>query len=257
VARVSQAPLSTTYPNSVVVLGHSGATGFNSQASSPGVDYTPNSWATGDNPDVNSIYSRLLALNPAVRGHNTNVAVDGTTVDDLDSQVDQAFAVKPTPDLFLIQTVDNDIRCDGTDQDNYAPFAATLTAVLTKITTRAPKARILLVSSPPGTVANYARVVAHLPGPRGEQTGTGPCDLFLPSGKPALAQRRYQDRVIKRYLGELASVCATFPTCQYDGGALYRMKITTADFTFDGSHLTVSGHRKQAALEWRVLALDH
>jgi hypothetical protein len=47
------------------------------------------------------------------------------------------------------------------------------------------------------------------------------------------------------------------PTCQYDNDALYHMKIITDDITSsDGFHLTVAGLRMQAALEWRVLALD-
>ena len=35
---------------------------------------------------------RLLALNPAVRGHNTNLAVAGPGVDELAGQADQALA---------------------------------------------------------------------------------------------------------------------------------------------------------------------
>jgi len=127
------------YPNAIAVLGHSGATGYDSDPKRPGADARENSWATGDNPAVDSVYLRLLALNPAVRGHNTNVAVAGTGVDDLAGQADQALAATPLPELFLIQSVDNDIRCDGSDADNYAPFAATLTDVLKKLTTGAPR----------------------------------------------------------------------------------------------------------------------
>jgi len=104
---------------------------------------------------------RLLSLNPAVRGHNTNLAAAGTGVDELAGQADQALATKPLPELFLIQTVDN-----------------------------------------------YGQVAGRLPGPRAANSGTGPCDLF---------------------------------------------DITPSD----GAHLTVAGLRKQAALEWRVLGLEH
>ena len=86
----SAVPTSSRYPNAIVVLGHSGTTGFNSDPSAQGADATQNSWATGDNPAVNSIYTRLLALNPAVRGHSTNVGVDGADIDDLGAQVDQS-----------------------------------------------------------------------------------------------------------------------------------------------------------------------
>jgi hypothetical protein len=74
---------------------------------------------TTDNHAVDSIYLRLLAPNPAVRGHNTDVAVAGTGVDDLAGQA--------------------------------------------------------------------AQVAARLPGPRAANSGTGPCDLFDPAGKPVPA----------------------------------------------------------------------
>ena len=249
---------SDQYPNAITVLGHSGATGYDSDPKRPGVDARENSWATGDNPAVNSIYLRLLTLNPAVREHNTNVAVAGSGVDELAGQADHALATKPLPELFLIQSVDNDIRCDGSDADNYAPFAATLTDVLKKITTGAPKAKILIVSSPWSTVQNYAQVAARLPGPRSANSGTGPCDLFDPAGEPMPAHWRTLEQITRHYFSELKSVCARFPTCRYDDGALYHMKIGTADITpSDGAHLTSAGLRKQAALEWRILALEH
>ena len=182
-ASPSVGPASSKYPNAIVVLGHSGTTGAESNPSSPGNDDTRNSWATGDNPAVNSVYARLLALNPAVRGHNTNLGVDGTNVDDLGDQVDSALALKPLPDLFMIQEVDNDMQCDGTDPDNYLRFAKSMSDQLAKITAKAPRATILLVSSPPGTVENYGTIASRLPAAKAANTGTGPCDLFSPSGR--------------------------------------------------------------------------
>jgi len=254
-ASPSPVPTSSRYPNAIVVLGHWGTTGFNSDPSAQGTDATQNSWATGDNPAVNSVYTRLLALNPAVRGHSSNFGVDGTDIDDLGSQVDQALALTPLPDLFMIQEVDNDMQCDGTDPDNYPHFGQTLSDLLTTITATAPNATILLVSSPPGTVRNYGTVVATLPGPKAGNTGTGPCDMFSPEGDAVPAAWRYQAQIIRHYQAQLETVCSRFPTCRYDGGALYRMTITAEDLAPDGMHLSVSGHRKQAALEWRVLGL--
>jgi hypothetical protein len=245
---------STTSPNAIVVMGHSGTNGENSDPRIPGARRA-NSWATGDNPAVQSIYLRLLAINPAIRGHNTNLGVSGSNVDDLAAQVDQALKLTPLPDLFIIQEIDNDVRCDGTDPDNYAPFSATLTAQITRIVAKAPRATILLVS-PSGTVANYARVISRLLGPgREDNTGTGPCDLFNPAGKPVPAHWRYGDQVYRRYMAQVAAVCTKFPTCRYDGGAAYRMKLVAADLASDEQHLSVAGLRKQAALEWKVLGL--
>jgi hypothetical protein len=255
----SSAPVapSSKYPNAIAVLGHSGATGFGSDPKRPLEDARTNSWATGDNPEVNSIYLRLLALNPAVRGHNVNFAEDGTGVNDLAGQADQALNTQPLPDLFLIQSVDNDMRCDGTDAQNYGPFAAALTDVLKKITAAAPKAKILLVSSPPGTVENYGKIAAKLDVARKNVTGTGMCDLFDAAGKPVPAHWRASEAITLHYLDQLKAVCVKFPACQYDNGALYHMPITAEDLAAsDGAHLSLSGHRKQAELEWRVLGIS-
>jgi len=69
------------------VFGHSGATGYNSDPANPGTDARANSWASGTNPDVQSIYSRLLAVDPGIEGEVTDAAVDGSHVYDLEGQL--------------------------------------------------------------------------------------------------------------------------------------------------------------------------
>jgi hypothetical protein len=155
----------------------------------------------------------------------------------------------------MIQEVDNDLQCDGTDPANYPRFAKTLSANMTRITAKAPNATILLVSSPPGTVSNYGKVVDHLNAAKVANTGDGPCDMFSPSGKAVPRHWRYQDKVVRAYHAQLEAQCKRFPHCLYDGGSLYRMVITTDDLASDGLHLSIAGLRKQAELEWRVLGL--
>src|SRR4051812_5374581 len=60
------------YPSSIAVLGHSGATGENSDPGRPGVEVRANSWATGTNPAVKSVYLRILAQHAGIKGHNVN-----------------------------------------------------------------------------------------------------------------------------------------------------------------------------------------
>jgi lysophospholipase L1-like esterase len=252
-AAVTATPGAPGSVSSMILVGHSGATGWNSDPNDPGQDARDNSWGTGANPAVKSIYLRLLPANPPLRDHAVNEAVSGSLVTDLDSQLDRAFAAAPTPDLVLIQTVDNDIRCDGTDGDNYRPFHDTLAAALTKISRQSPRAAILIVSSPWSTVADYAAVAATLPGGRKQFTGTGPCDLFDPSGRPNRAHQRYQQQVIDKYFAQLVDACRQVPTCHDDGGALAHLKIDATDLTPDYNHLSVAGQAKQAALEWKVL----
>ena len=73
------APARTRRLDSIAVLGHSGATGTMSDPGDPSRDAHENSWATGDNPEVESIYLRLREDHPDLKGHNFNAAVNGTT----------------------------------------------------------------------------------------------------------------------------------------------------------------------------------
>jgi glycerophosphoryl diester phosphodiesterase len=82
-------------------MGHSGLTGYDSDQDAPGTDVLANSWATGTNPDVDSVYQRVLAENPAVQGHVQNFAIDGSTVDSLVDQEVQAAAVTPAVSAIL------------------------------------------------------------------------------------------------------------------------------------------------------------
>jgi hypothetical protein len=90
-----------------------------SDPDAPYRDAHENSWATGDNPQVRSIYDRLLADHPALEGHSYNQAVNGATIDSLESQFEALMSeVEVAPDVILMHWIDNDIRCDGTDAEN-------------------------------------------------------------------------------------------------------------------------------------------
>ena len=116
------------YPSSIVVLAHSGATGENSDPSRPGVEVRANSWATGTNPAINSVYLRILAKNAGIKGHNVNLAQGGATVHDLVRQAQAAVALEPKPDLVLIQIMDNDLVCPARRQPERIPLDVRLRA---------------------------------------------------------------------------------------------------------------------------------
>lgn len=238
------------YPNSIVVLGHSGATGWNSNPHRRNQDAPENSWATGTNPAVNSIYRRILARNPAAKGHNYSLAVSGSNIDGMLSQAQAALPFHP--ELVLIQTVDNDMRCDGTDPQNYKPYAAKLARVLATIAKGAPRARVFIVSVW-ATPRVYANAVKNLPAGRAANMGAGLCDVLDLAGKPRPAGIATDDKIITGYHKQIALTCARFANCRYDHGALYRLVIHSADLTPDGSHLSVRGQRKMAAAAWAVL----
>jgi lysophospholipase L1-like esterase len=247
----SAARASTIAGKSIVVLGHSGATGYNSDPNDTSRDAGENSWATGTNPAVNSVYLRLLGTDPAYQRHNYNLAKDGATVDDLGGQTARLETVKPTPGVILIQVVDNDIKCDGTDARNYAPFADKLATVLQTVARYAPAAHIYVLSMW-ATAQAYTDAVSKVATARDSHTGTGPCDLLDGSGTIRHQAVLYQQDVMDHYHQQLARVCATVPTCKYDNGALQKYPLVTADLTPDGNHLTVAGQQKYADLVWKT-----
>jgi lysophospholipase L1-like esterase len=244
----------SSYPSAMAVLGNSGATGYASNPAHTGQDARANSWATGTNPAVKSVYARILARNPAIRGHNQNFAQDDATVAGLAGQIRRAIALRTKPQLVLVQIGDNDIRCDGQDATRYAEFRAALTTQLEALATGLPKARILLVS-PWGSLSSYVRAIESLGlGVRLEHAGKGLCSLFAPgTGALVPAHVAYLQRTLNGYQAALAAACKAVPTCKWDGGAAARMTVTAADLAWRHEHLSIAGHAKLAAIEWAVL----
>lgn len=246
-----RSPSGAAYPSSIVAIGHSGLTGAASDPNNPMADAQENSWATGTNPAVHSVYLRVLAKNPAVKGHAANFAVDGSDVESLVEQEKQAAAVTPAPDLVIIQSIDNDIRCDGTDPQNYGPYRQKLTAVMDSLTQDLPDADIFFVSQW-ATVQEYDRLMLRID--PSHITGTGPCDTFdLEKRAIDTRHEHYLQQLVDRYWSIVSEVCAQYPTCRTDDGVMQTMQVDKGDLAVDHNHLSPAGHAKMAALEWRAL----
>jgi hypothetical protein len=245
---------STAELDAIVVLGHSGATGTMSDPANPARDAEENSWATGDNPEVRSIYLRLLETHPALEGHNYNGAVNGSTVGTLAQQFDAVLQeAEVVPDLVLIQTIDNDMRCDGTDAASYRPFARALDEQLTAISARAPDVQFFLTSQW-ATVEAWTRWASRHEGKVLDNAGSGPCDVFDDAGRPRPAGMRSMQRIVDAYWARLERVCAAHRGCFTDGYAQQRDFVPTdRDLSIDLDHLSVAGHAKFAGIAWRAL----
>ncbi len=249
-AEPSQGP--TTWPTSIVVLGHSGATGWNSDPSKPQQDALENSWATGTNPDVDSIYLRALANSPALEGHNFNVARSGSDVSELPSQVRVALEQDPLPDLFIIQTVDNDIRCDGSDEDNIPVYGEKMDEVLASINAGAPEADIVVVGQW-ATEQNYRDVTGTIPEIVAQNQGGGICDAFDSSGQQLPDVMAAVQDIVDSYANELRDSCAAAEHCTFAGDEVRNMVIDITDLSSDYSHLSVIGQHKMAETLWEVV----
>jgi lysophospholipase L1-like esterase len=253
---VSTTARTTQELDSIAVLGHSGATGTLSDPQDPSRDATENSWATGENPAVRSIYQRLAQSHPAMRGHNYNFAVNGTTVDNIESQLQRLLReADPLPDVVIVQTIDNDMRCDGTDPENYAAFGSTLDRVLRLVQKKVPGVSLFLVSQW-ATVETWSAWASHHPEQVAENSGTGPCDVFAADGTVRQAGVRSMQRIVDGYWSVIEKVCAALPDCYTDGAAMQTMKVTDRDVAADLNHLSIEGHARMAAIAWKAFPAD-
>ena len=241
-------------PVGIIALGHSGLTAYGTDPKKPDHDAKATSWATGTNPDVNSVYQRLVAIHPETAEHVSNRAQGSAQAITLVDQARIALQEVPAPELVLIQTFDNDIRCDGSDPENLKAFAHSVATALKVIVEASPNSRILMVSQP-GRPAEFAAALENTPAAKAAFTGSGMCDLSDADGKVNQAHVAALTTIIESYEVEQARVCAAVPQCSTDRGAFtaYADNITRL-VPNDWSHLSVEGQARLAEMIWPVIA---
>lgn len=245
-------PAPSTRVVGLVALGHSGLTGYGTDP--VGSRALANSWATGANPSVDSIYQRLLAIEPEIAEHVANAAIPGSKANALEDEAIQGLSDVPHPQLVIIETIDNDITCDGSDPANYQPFAELVREAMNNIVSLSPHTRILILSDL-GTPAGRAAALAMNPIAKAAHIGTGMCDLFDAAGTLQQANVTRLSTIIQGYEHALAATCAQVPQCTTDNGAMSGFDYRVSDFLpSDWSHLTVSGQARVAALMWPAVA---
>lgn len=246
--------LSRSHPVGIVAIGHSGLTGENSDPNLAGQPALENSWATGSSPEVNSVYLRLAAARPETKGHVANAAIGGSPVTSLAVQARIALASVPAPALIIIQTIDSDIQCDGTDATNVVKFGATLTSVLKSLTASSPESKILLVGQlgrPSPTFVTT--LVSKHPAVKTSLTGPGICDFYDEQGRLNTDNFRTLTKIIDSYEAEQARVCSTVENCSTDGGVRAAYSDTLENFARDWNHLNVRGQAQAAKIIWPVV----
>jgi lysophospholipase L1-like esterase len=239
--------------DAIAVIGHSGSTGVASDPDSPMESINANSWATGDNPEVNSIYLRLLEDHPALDGHNYNLSANGA---DIDQMLGQAAALStvdgPLPDLVLVQGIDNDMRCDRTDPANARRFARKFEELVRTIRRGNDSVAIFVVDQW-GTPDAWARAVSDVDSLVLGGTGSGPCDLFDGKGR-VRAEGVDGIRLSSRlYYDAMAKTCQKTPRCWTDRGTAGTMPVTPDLLGADYNHLSIAGHAVLAETIWDAL----
>ena len=238
------------YPASIAVIGHSFATGEG--VSGPRAFRLRNSWITGDTSSVKSLYSRILARNPAVRGNKFNLAIGGADVASMLLQAKKAVGLKPTPELVVVQGIDHDITCNET---GHRPFQVAFARVLDVLATGLPEARIFVVSQF-GSIPTYIKALTlkqRINQRLRISPGSGPCAFLDARGAPIPKGVAYLEAVIHRYEAAVATACKAVAACRYDGGAFGRVVERPEYISWDVIHLSVEGQAKSAAVAWAAL----
>lgn len=239
------------YPNSIASTGDSITRAFNT-CSFPFVDCPRNSWSTGSSSAVNSHYVRILAANAAIVGRNFNDARTGAKMADLNGQVSAAIAQQAEYVTVLMGA--NDVCTSSVaTMTPTATLAGQLQTALQTLSSGLPNARIF-VASVPNVYHLWAilhtNIFAVLTWDIGDicqsllvnPTSTAPADVTR--------RRQVYDRTVADNVA-IASVCAQFVHCRFDGNAAFNVPFTTADVsTRDYFHPSVSGQAKAASVTW-------
>src|SRR4051794_10254991 len=251
VPAASADPAKVGYPSSIAATGDSITRAFDT-CSFPFMDCVANSWSTGTNSTVNSVYRRILAKNALISGKNLNDAKTGAKTVDLNAQV--ATAGSQSVELVTILMGANDV-CASSEaaMTPVATVKAEFQAALETVTKALPNARIGVSSIP--NIYNLWAILRTNSTARFVWGLYGICQSMLAnSNSTAQADVDRRARVAQRNRDDndaIAAVCAQYIHCRFDGYGAYNLVFATADVsTRDYFHPSVGGQAKAAAVAW-------
>lgn len=238
------------YPNSIASMGDSITRGFNT---GPNIyaDAPENSWSTGTNTTVNSIYRRILAVNPAISGRNYNAGRTGAKMVDLVGQANTTNGYQVEYATILLGA--NDV-CTSSEANmtSVTTFRAQFQAGLQTLANGSPNTRIYVVSIP--NIYTLWSVLKDNPTAR-TVWGLGICQSMLANpASTAQADVDRRARVRQRNIDfntQLREVCAQFPQCRFDNNAVFNTTFVASDVSVrDFFHPVISGQMKLARAAW-------
>ncbi|MER8094064.1 SGNH/GDSL hydrolase family protein [Streptomyces goshikiensis] len=243
------APRWNTTPASIAAVGDSITRGFD--ACSVLADCPEVSWATGDDPEVDSLATRLLGAAEAP-SHSWNYAVTGSRMADLSAQLASAAAHKP--DLVTVMVGSNDAcRPLASSMTPVADFRAGFEQALAGLRAASPRSQVYVSSVPDlqrlweqGKDSPVVRQIWKL----------GICQSMLADPLSAIAgsaARREQVRArVVEYNEVLREVCAKDELCRYDGGAVFQYPFAADQLSrWDWFHPGKDGQARLAELAHR------
>jgi hypothetical protein len=236
------------YPDSIAAIGHSAITGEGTQSGGSESEWKANSWATGTNAQVNSVYLRLRQVNPVVEGHVHNLGQGGANLAALTGQARQLVQIEPQPQLVIIATQDADSTCPTSDEE-LATYKEGLKSLLDMLAAQMPSSRFFItpgISTPSNDAAIYSAEERAFFG------GTDACAFLDPKGRLVPAKLHRLEAALAAYRSQVVAVCTKANRCATDqSGAGWRLR--RSDLSDDLNHLNLAGQRRWAEHQWMLL----
>jgi lysophospholipase L1-like esterase len=247
------AAAATTYPSSITALGDSITTAYDSGGF--GNNFA-NSWSTGTNPFVNSLYLRILAAHSRIRGKNTNLAVSGAKMVNLNAQASQV--ARRTEYITILMGANDVCTPSVATMTDAATFQSQFDTAMQTLSKKAPKARIYVLSIP--DIYNLWSILKDNSSARTAWSLFNICQSMLAnplSTAQADIDRRNTVREHNLNLNlQLQQVCAAYSQCTFDNNAVFNTAFVASDVsTIDYFHPSLSGQTKLAAVAWTASGL--
>jgi hypothetical protein len=240
------------YPDSIAVIGHTTALGIGSNPADPTATVPANSWATGTNPAVNSLYQRILALHPGIKDHYVNLSDVNATIDGAPTQAFGAATREPPPDLIVMQLLDYDVPCPA-DEGFITSYGSALVGALENLHEKAPNTRVFVVSQFGSPTTQIQALTLDQRRQLGDAAADFSCVIVDRNGQVIPKNLRLFEDAMHSYERALESACAQYELCAYDKGAFGDIVEEPEDLAADFNHLSVHGQAKAAAVAWAAL----
>jgi lysophospholipase L1-like esterase len=242
-ARAASPPL----PSSMAAIGDSITRAYDVCCSYG--DHPGQSWSTGSTSydGIASHYERIRQLNPAIAGRGYNNAVSGAKMAAAPTQAAQAVSQGARYVTILMGA--NDL-CTSSPATMTSPetFRAQFSQAMTTLLAQTQD-RYVFVSSIPNiyqlwqvlhtnSLARWVWATAKI------------CQSMLGATRTEAERQLVVDR--EKALNQiLAQVCATYPRCRWDGGAVYNYQFSASQVSsLDFFHPSLSGQAALARITW-------
>lgn len=236
------------YPNSMAALGDSITRAYNT--GSAFADAPANSWSTGTNASVNSLFLRFRAGNPNIVAYNDGKS--GAKMADLLGQAATANGQRVEYVTILMGANDACTSSEST-MTAVATFRSQFQSALNSLVASSPNVRIYVLSIP--DVYNLWAVLKNNSSARFTWTLFRICQSMLKNpSSTAQADVDRRARVRQRVIDfntQLAQVCALYIQCRFDNNAVYSTQFVASDVsTRDYFHPSLAGQAKLAGVAW-------